>query len=148
MADYDAVTTMTPPRAVPWGELDTIFFDAGNTFLSMNFERIAEVASDLGLDCSGLQLERAEAAARPDISAALSAELQSTEGGTTFRFYLEAILTRLPAACLDGVELAGMASGACGAPLRVRPERSGSGTDGCQADGRHWSGSARSAIAC
>ena len=111
MADYDAVTTMTPPRAVPWGELDTIFFDAGNTFLSMNFERIAEVASDLGLDCSGLQLERAEAAARPDISAALSAELQSTEGGTTFRFYLEAILTRLPAACLDGVELAGMASG-------------------------------------
>ena len=111
MADYDAVTTMTPQRDVPWGELDTIFFDAGNTFLSMDFDRVAAVAADLGLDCSGSELERAEAAARPDISAALSAGLQSTEGGSTFRFYLETILDRLPAACLDGVELAGMASG-------------------------------------
>ena len=109
MADYDAVTTMTPPPDVPWGELDTIFFDAGNTFLSMDFDRVAEVAADLGFDCSGLHLERAEAAARPAISAAL-AEGRSTEGGSAFRLYLEEILSRLPPSCRYGVELGSVAS--------------------------------------
>ena len=109
MADYDAVTTLTPPRDVPWEELDTVFFDAGNTFLSMDFDRVAAVASDLGLDCSGLQLERAEAAARPAISAAL-AEGRSTEGGAAFRLYLEEILCRLPPSCRCGLEFGSITS--------------------------------------
>ena len=101
---------MTAKRCVPWGDLDTIFFDAGNTFLSMDFDRIAAAAADLGLDCSGTQLERAEAAARPAISAALSGG-RSTEGGSAFRFYLEAILDRLPPVCRDGRELGAVAAG-------------------------------------
>ncbi len=100
---------MGTPGAVPWTELDTIFFDAGNTFLSMDFDRVAAVAVDLGLVCSGSQLERAEAAARPALSAAL-AEGRSTEGSSAFGFYLEAILAGLPADCSDGVELEEMAS--------------------------------------
>ena len=88
------VTGLTQP-GVPWTELDTIFFDAGNTFLSMDFDRVAAAAAGLGLVCSGRQLERAEAAARPALSAAL-AEGRSTEGGSAFRFYLEAILAGLP----------------------------------------------------
>lgn len=95
---------MTTPRAVPWTELDTIFFDAGNTFLSMDFDRVAAMAADAGLDCSGDDLERAEAAARPAISAAL-AEGRSTEGGAAFRLYLEEILGCLPSSRRSGVEL-------------------------------------------
>lgn len=102
--------SMGEQRTVPWAELDTVFFDAGNTFLSMDFDRVAAATADLGFVCSGSQLERAEAAARPALSAAL-AEGRSTEGGSAFRFYLEAILERLPAACLKGVELERAASG-------------------------------------
>lgn len=96
---------MTNPGAVPWTKLDTIFFDAGNTFLSMDFDRVATVAADLGFGFSGSELERAEAAARPAISAAL-AEGRSTEGGAAFRLYLEEMLRYLPSPRRDGVELA------------------------------------------
>lgn len=99
---------MGTPRTVPWTELDTIFFDAGNTFLSMDFDRVAAVAADMGLVCSGSQLERAEAAARPALSAAL-AEGRSTEGGSAFRLYLEEILRCVPPSCRDGVERGSMA---------------------------------------
>ncbi len=95
---------MTSSRAVPWSEVDTVFFDAGNTFLSMDFDRVAEVAADLGFHFSGSELERAEAAARPAISAAL-AEGRSTEGGAAFRLYLEEMLRCLPPSRRGGVEL-------------------------------------------
>ena len=98
---------MTQPD-VPWSELETISFDAGNTFLSMDFDRVAAVTADLGLVCSGSQLERAEAAARPALSAAL-AEGRSTEGGSAFRFYLEAILYGLAPACGDDIEVQAVA---------------------------------------
>ena len=102
VAHYAAMTSF---RAVPWSEVDTVFFDAGNTFLSMDFDRVAEVAADLGFHFSGSELERAEAAARPAISAAL-AEGRSTEGGSAFRLYLEEMLRYLPPSCRDGVEVA------------------------------------------
>lgn len=98
VADYAA---MRNRGAVPWAELDTVFFDAGNTFLSMDFDRVAAVATELGLDCSGPELERAEAAARPAISAAL-AEGRSTEGDSAFRLYLDEILRCLAPARRDG----------------------------------------------
>ncbi len=92
---------MTMPRTVPWAELDTIFFDAGNTFLSMDFERVAETAAEVGISCTGLELERAEAAARPVVSAAL-AEGRTTEGADAFKFYLAAMLGELPEANSNG----------------------------------------------
>ena len=100
---------MATVRPIPWTELDTIFFDAGNTFLSMDFDRVAAVASKLGLDCSARQLERAEASARPALSAAL-AERRTTEGDDAFRFYLGAILERLPASCRGGFDSGDAAS--------------------------------------
>lgn len=101
---------MAMSRTVPWSDLDTIFFDAGNTFLSMDFDRVAAVAASLGVECSGQQLERAEAAARPALSAAL-AERRTTEGSGAFRFYLGATLERLPASNRDGVDLGDVVSG-------------------------------------
>ncbi len=106
VAHYAAMTSFC---AVPWSEVDTVFFDAGNTFLSMDFDRVAEVAADLGFHFSGSELERAEAAARPAISAAL-AEGRSTEGGSAFRLYLEEMLRYLPPSRRDGVELASVTS--------------------------------------
>ena len=100
---------MTSPGAIPWTELDTVFFDAGNTFLSMDFDRVAAAAADLGFGFSGSELERAEAAARPAISAAL-AEGRSTEGGAAFGLYLEEMLRYLPSSRRDGVELASATS--------------------------------------
>ena len=107
MAHYGAMASV---RTVPWAELDTIFFDAGNTFLSMDFDRVAAAAAGFGVECSGRQFERAEAAARPALSAAL-AERRTTEGGAAFRFYLGAVLERLPASCRAGVEPGAAASG-------------------------------------
>ena len=100
---------MTSPVAIPWTELDAVFFDAGNTFLSMDFDRVAAAAADLGFGFSGSELERAEAAARPTISAAL-AEGRSTEGGAAFGLYLEEMLRYLPSSRRDGVELASVTS--------------------------------------
>ncbi len=100
---------MATSRTVPWAALDTIFFDAGNTFLSMDFDRVAAAAASLGVECSGPGLERAEAAARPALSAAL-AERRTTEGGDAFRFYLGATLERLPPSSRDGVELEAVVS--------------------------------------
>ncbi len=94
---------MNASYAVPWSDLDTVFFDAGNTFLSMDFDRVAKVGAELGLVCTGDQLERAEALARPTISAAL-AEGRSTEGVAAFRLYLEAMVDRLPPAVRGGIE--------------------------------------------
>ncbi len=84
-------------QEVPWSDLDTVFFDAGNTFLSMDFDRVAAAGANLGFSCTGEALERAEAAARPGLSAALAAR-GTTEGDGAFRAYLEAILARLPPA--------------------------------------------------
>ncbi len=99
---------MADPGAVPWAELDTVFFDAGNTFLSMDFDRVAAASTEVGFHCSGSELERAEAAARPAISAAL-AEGRSTEGADAFRLYLGEILRCLPAARRSRVELESVA---------------------------------------
>ena len=114
---------MATSRTVPWEELDTIFFDAGNTFLSMDFDRVAAVAAILGVECSGPQFERAEAAARPVLSAAL-AERRTTEGGGAFRFYLRATLERLPASSRDGVDLGDVVSGARRTAVPAGPQRS------------------------
>ena len=55
-------------------------------------------------------MERAEARARPALSAAL-AERRTTEGSDAFRYYLGATIERLPASCRGGVELEAVVSG-------------------------------------
>jgi putative hydrolase of the HAD superfamily len=80
--------------AIPYGELDAILLDAGNTLASMNFGWIRDELSARGVQCTLEALRRAEAGARPALSAALEG-LGSTERRGTFVFYLRTILERL-----------------------------------------------------
>ena len=86
---------MSRPTEIPWSEIDSLFLDAGNTLVSIDFSRVSAELSELGVACEARVLERAEAAARPLFSAAL-AERGSTEGRGGFERYLHAMLGALP----------------------------------------------------
>lgn len=92
---------------VPWRELETIFLDAGNTLVSIDFERVAREITTRGLPCTAPGLRRAEAAARPTLSAWL--EGRSTEAEDGFHFFLRTALSLLPgAASLEEGRLAAL----------------------------------------
>lgn len=80
---------------IPYNDIKTIFLDAGNTLVSMDFEWILHTLEPFGLSCTVDQLIRAEAASRPVVSKEL-VRLKSTESGDTFRFYVKTILEKLP----------------------------------------------------
>ena len=82
-------------KNIPYEKIKTIFLDAGNTLISMDFEWIGELLEGCGVTCDLGSLRRAEAAARPPLSAALES-LKSTEGEDAFVFYMRNILERLP----------------------------------------------------
>jgi HAD superfamily hydrolase (TIGR01509 family) len=82
---------------IPFKDIKTLFLDAGNTLLSMDFNWIRDELKNLGIKCEINELERAEAAARPDLSAQLEL-LKSTETKQTSIFYMGSILNKLPAA--------------------------------------------------
>ncbi len=63
----------------------------------MDFHWLREELAGLGLRCEVEDLQRAEAAARPGISAELQ-RLKSTESRDAFIFYMRAMLEKLPAA--------------------------------------------------
>ncbi len=81
--------------SIPWGDLDTLFLDAGNTLVSMDFTWISRELAALGIDTTPRIVERAEAAARPVVDAALD-RLASTEGADTFHYYLTSLVERVP----------------------------------------------------
>ena len=89
---------------IPYAEIGTLFLDVGNTLISMNYTWVVEELEVLGVHCEASALHRAEAAARPLISAGLGH--RSTEAEDTFNFYLETVLRCLPGGSdFDPVEL-------------------------------------------
>lgn len=80
---------------IPWGEIETVFLDAGNTLVSIDFPWVASVLFEHGIEVEPETLARAEAAARPRLSEWLGSQ-RSTEGEETFRFYVRNVLGRLP----------------------------------------------------
>lgn len=76
---------------IPYVEIETVFLDAGNTLISMDFAWIARELGALGWDADPETLRRAEAAARPLTSARA---LDSAADG--FRIYLREMLENLP----------------------------------------------------
>jgi putative hydrolase of the HAD superfamily len=80
---------------VPWGEIETLFLDAGNTLVSIDFPWLAEELSARGVACDGAALARAEAAARPALSRWLGGE-RSTEASDAFPYHLRGVLAGLP----------------------------------------------------
>lgn len=79
---------------IPYKDLNTLFLDAGNTLVSMDFVWVGEVLWRCGVECEIEELRRAEAAARPIVSAELE-RLQSTESQNTFAYYVRSILGKL-----------------------------------------------------
>ncbi len=90
-------------NSIPYKDIKTIFLDAGNTLISMDFSWVLREIEPFGLACTVEQLQRAEAAARPVVSKELE-RLKSTESEDTFSFYVKNILENLPSTTLPGDE--------------------------------------------
>lgn len=88
---------------IPYKDIKTIFLDAGNTLISMDFDWVLRELEPFGLTCTVEQLIRAEAASRPTVSKEL-VKLKSTESEDTFRFYVKTILENLPEKTLPDFE--------------------------------------------
>ncbi len=79
----------------PYSQLKTLFLDAGNTIVAMELSFIVSALETEGVTCNLSDLRRAEAAARPVVSAALP-RLRSTESIDSFEFYIREMLLRTP----------------------------------------------------
>jgi HAD superfamily hydrolase (TIGR01509 family) len=88
---------------VPWSEIGTLFLDAGNTLVSIDFPWVAGLLAERGVDAAPGTLMRAEAAARPALSDWLGGQ-RSTETEETFRFYVRNVLGRLAPVASRGPE--------------------------------------------
>jgi putative hydrolase of the HAD superfamily len=86
--------------AIPWRELDTVFLDAGNTLVSMDFAWIGELLAGLGFQASARALERAEARIRPLVSERIRSGAR-TESEDAFTFYVRSALDALEPALAD-----------------------------------------------
>ena len=84
---------------IPYKDIKTIFLDAGNTLISMDFSKVFQKLEPFGFTCTVEQLQRAEAASRPIVSKELE-RLKSTESDDTFTFYVKSTLEKLPASTL------------------------------------------------
>ena len=76
---------------VPYGDIDTVFLDVGNTLISIDFDRVAEELAARQLSCEPGALRRAEAAARPGYSHRIFVAGAPTDR-SLFHQYLCAIL--------------------------------------------------------
>lgn len=108
------------PR-IPWGDIETLFLDAGNTLISIDFAWVSALLGECGIAAAPETLARAEAAARPSLSAWLDGD-RSTESEDSFRFYLRNVLERLPAVTARGPGAAGALADALLPVLRRRGE--------------------------
>ena len=88
---------------VPYHDIDTLFLDVGGTLVAIDYPWVCRALADHGCPCDPEALHRAEAAARPVVSAILSRE-KPGETVSTFDVFLQAILERvLPAAQRAGI---------------------------------------------
>jgi len=89
--------TPTPTTAIPDRDaIDTLFLDVGNTLISMDFDWIAEVLAEGGLDVPPEEVRRAEAAARPATSRSLHTHSER-EPTRLFRFRVGLMLDEIEA---------------------------------------------------
>lgn len=84
-------------EAIPFHRIETVFLDAGNTLVSIDFPRVAEEASSCGLRVDAETLRRAEARARPAVSRRAH-ERGRTEGEDAFSAYLRFVVDAIPEA--------------------------------------------------
>ena len=81
-------------HVIPYATIDTIFFDVGNTLISVDFDWVAAEVVQRGFTCTADRLRRAEAAARPRYSQRCVDG--SVPPGDLFAAYLAAMLGEAP----------------------------------------------------
>jgi FMN phosphatase YigB (HAD superfamily) len=96
MAAQGGIGPMTHSE-IPYAEIDTLFLDAGNTLVSIDFEWIGRELDDLGAACSPGALRRAEAAARPAISRMLHEDRFSDAPRFSLAVYIEHVVAGVAA---------------------------------------------------
>lgn len=82
-------------NSIPCQHITTLFLDAGNTLMSVDFEWMSRELHKMGFTCGSRILERAESAARPAISSQLE-NREQTQGADGRASYFEKILEALP----------------------------------------------------
>jgi len=85
------------PRAI-----DAVFVDVGNTLVTMDFALLSQLLAPHGVTVAPGALARAEAAARPAVSAFLAGAPR--EWAETFTFYVRAMLDALGGAVAGGAD--------------------------------------------
>ena len=107
-------------KTIPYAEIDTLFLDAGNTLICMNYAKVCAALDALGFAADAESVRRAEAAARP----ATSARIASTTSGddyALFEFHLAQIVRALASASGRSVDAQSLAA-ELGARIRVPGE--------------------------
>ena len=90
-------------ESIAFERIDTIFFDVGNTLLSMDFDWISQELAERGVVAAPQTLRRAEAAARPAVSEGI-ANRAFKDTQQTFTLYLGWVLQELEVAGELGAE--------------------------------------------
>ena len=86
---------------IPYDDIDTLFLDAGNTLVSIDFDWIARELAERGVTSGAVALRRAEAAARPRVSAILADGGEAGRVDFSFSGYLDAVFEQLEARGVD-----------------------------------------------
>ena len=98
------------PERLPLAALETLFLDAGNTLISIDFAIVADELARHGVRATPAQVARAEASARPALSAWLARGASQQAEDAHFSF-LSNVLEHLPAGrAHDGAERARIAA--------------------------------------
>ena len=107
---------------IPFGGIDTLFLDAGNTLISIDFDWVAAELEKRGTSCSPDAICRAEAAARSETSELLSRG-STSEGLDPFQVLLLGIFSRLDNVSAQGRDRAIELAAELG-PVLLTPGRS------------------------
>ena len=91
---------------IPYAQFNTIFLDVGGTLISINFDWVCAELQHRGILANTEQLQRAESAARPIVSATLHAA-GAKRSFNVSEFYLSTMINHLPPGLLpDDVQIA------------------------------------------
>jgi HAD superfamily hydrolase (TIGR01509 family) len=88
---------------IPYDRIRVLFLDLGNTLISIDFERVSTALAARGFGFGPSLIRRAEAAARPTISAWLRRSPTGATGDST-ETYLSLILREFPDGAFSGEE--------------------------------------------
>jgi HAD superfamily hydrolase (TIGR01549 family) len=86
---------------IPYGQLESLFLDVGNTMISINFDWVCLELKKKGVNCEPAVLQRAEAASRPIISDRME-DFREKKGLEVFQLYLTMVFRQLPAGIISG----------------------------------------------